>query len=133
MNIWVGVGRLTADPEIRVAAESQKTIARFRVAINRNKKEADFINCVAFDKTAELLEKYFHKGDRIGIQGRIQTGSYTNKDGQTVYTTDVMVGSIEFLQDKKAEAEPARTSYTEPVQQTFVDLGEVDEDDLPFK
>lgn len=132
MNLWVGVGRLTADPEIRVASETQKTIARFSVAINRNKKDADFINCVAFDKTAELLEKYFHKGDRIGVQGRIQTGSYKNRDGQTVRTTDVMVSSIEFLQDKKAEAEPAQTSYTEPVQQTFADLGEVDDDDLPF-
>lgn len=133
MNVWIGVGRLTADPEIRVASETQKTIARFSVAINRNKKDADFINCVAFDKTAELLEKYFHKGDRIGIQGRIQTGSYKNRDGQTVRTTEVMVSSIEFLQDKKAEAEPARTSYTEPVQQTFADLGEVDDDELPFK
>ena len=132
MNVWIGVGRLTADPEIRVASETQKTIARFSVAINRNKKDADFINCVAFDKTAELLEKYFHKGDRIGIQGRIQTGSYKNRDGQTVRTTEVMVSSIEFLHDKKAEAEPARTSYTEPVQQSFVDLGEVDDDDLPF-
>lgn len=125
MNVWIGVGRLTADPEIRVASETQKTIARFSVAINRNKKDADFINCVAFDKTAELLEKYFHKGDRIGIQGRIQTGSYKNRDGQTVRTTDVMVSSIEFLQDKKAEAEPAQTS--------FVDLGEVDDAELPFK
>lgn len=125
MNVWIGVGRLTADPEIRVASESQKTIARFSVAINRNKKDADFINCVAFDKTAELLEKYFHKGDRIGIQGRIQTGSYKNRDGQTVRTTEVMVSSIEFLQDKKAEAEPAQMS--------FVDLGEVDDAELPFK
>lgn len=124
MNKWIGVGRLTKDPEIRVTQE-QKSIGRITVAINRNRKDADFISCIAFDKKAELLEKYFRKGDRIGIVGSIRTGSYKNRDGQTVYTTDVMVDEIEFLQDKKQE----------PRQATFDDYSapeDVDDTDLPF-
>lgn len=102
MNNVQLVGRLTKDPEIRVIAESQKSVARFTVAVNRNKTDADFIPCVAFDKKAELLEKYVHKGDRIGVIGSIKTVSY-EKDGHKVYTTDVYVNEIEFLQDKKEE------------------------------
>ena len=99
MNRTTLVGRLTKDPDVRVT-EDQKTIARFTLAINRNKKDTDYIPCVAFNKTAELVEKYFHKGDRIGVWGSIRTGKY-EKDGRTVYTTDVYVDEIEFLQDKK--------------------------------
>lgn len=99
MNSWVGVGRLTKDPDVRVT-EDQKTIARFSIAINRNKKDTDYINCVAFGKTAELVEKYFHKGDRIGVFGSIRTGSY-EKDGKKITTFDIVVDEIEFLQDKK--------------------------------
>ena len=99
MNRVIIVGRLTKDPEIRVT-EAQKTIGRFTVAVNRNKNEADYINCVAFDRRAELLEKYFHKGDRIGVFGSIKTGSY-EKDGRRIATFDIVVDEIEFLQDKK--------------------------------
>lgn len=99
MNRVIIVGRLTKDPEIRVT-EAQKTIGRFTVAVNRNKNEADYINCVAFDRRAELLEKYFHKGDRIGVFGSIKTGSY-EKDGRRISTFDIVVDEIEFLQDKK--------------------------------
>lgn len=102
MNNWSGAGRLTRDPEIRVT-ETQKTVARFTVAINRSKTEADFIRCVAFDKEAEFLEKYFHQGDRIGVTGSIRTGSYTNKDGQKVQTTEIYANKVEFLQDKREE------------------------------
>lgn len=101
MNKLIAVGRLTKDPEIRVG--EQKTVARFSIAVNRNKKEADFIKCVAFDRKAELLEKYFRKGDRIGVVGRLQIGSYTNKDGVKIPTADIMVEEIEFLQDKREE------------------------------
>ena len=110
---------MTKDPEIRVNQE-QKNIGRFTIAVNRNKKEADFINCVALDRKAELLEKYFRKGDRIGVVGRIQTGSYTNRDGQKVYTTDIFVEEIEFLQDKKKE---------EKEDEVFLP---VDDEELPF-
>ncbi len=124
MNNWAGAGRLTADPEIRVTGD-QLTVARFTMAINRNRKETDFIPVVAFGKTAELIEKYFHKGDRIGVVGRIQTGSYKNKDGVTVKTFDAVANEIEFLQDKKQEPRQATLDdYSAPE--------DVDDADLPF-
>lgn len=124
MNNWAGAGRLTADPEIRVTGD-QLTVARFTMAINRNRKETDFIPVVAFGKTAELIEKYFHKGDRIGVVGRIQTGSYKNKDGVTVKTFDAVANEIEFLQDKKQEQKQATLDdYSAPE--------DVDDADLPF-
>ena len=105
MNKVQLVGRLTRDPEIRYSqGENATATARFSVAVNRRFKnsegnyDADFINCVAFGKSAEFIEKYFKKGMAIGLTGRIQTGSYTNKDGQKVYTTDVVVEETEFVE-----------------------------------
>lgn len=109
MNKVELVGRLTRDPEVRyTTGENANAIARFSVAVNRRFKnaegnyDADFINCVAFGKTAEFIEKYFRKGMAIGLTGRIQTGSYTNKDGQKVYTTDVVVEETEFVESKNS-------------------------------
>lgn len=105
MNKVVLVGRLARDPEIHYTNEGS-SVTRFAVAINRkyakkgNKQEADFINCVTFGKTAEFVEKYFKKGNRIGLSGRIQTGNYLNKDNQKVYTTDVIVEEVEFVESK---------------------------------
>lgn len=98
------VGRLTKDPEVRYT-DGGHSIARFNLAVDRrykreNEANADFISCIAFSKTAQFIEKYFKKGQRIGLNGRIQTGSYTNKDGQTVYTTDVAIESVEFVESK---------------------------------
>ena len=105
MNNVALAGRLTRDPEIRIT-QDQKSIARFTVAINRNRTDADFIRCVAFDKKAELLEKHFRMGDRIGLIGSIRTGYYTNRDGNKVETTEIIVNEIDFLQDKPKEAIP---------------------------
>ncbi|MCM1235598.1 MAG: single-stranded DNA-binding protein [Ruminococcus flavefaciens] len=109
MNKVELVGRLTRDPETRYTqGENSSAIARFSVAVNRRFKnaegnyDADFINCVAFGKTAEFIEKYFKKGMAIGISGRIQTGNYTNKDGVKVYTTDVVVEEAEFVESKNS-------------------------------
>jgi single-strand DNA-binding protein len=104
MNSVVLVGRLTRDPDVRYNPNGMG-IARFTVAVDRRIKregqpEADFISCVAFGKTAEFLEKYFTKGKLIGLSGSIQTGSYTNKDGQKVYTTDVVAENVEFVGSK---------------------------------
>lgn len=99
------IGRLTRDADIRYTSGGI-AIANFSIAVNRrirkdsNEQEADFISCVAFGKTAELIEKYVNKGNRIGVVGRIQTGKYENKDGKTVYTTDVIVENLEFLEYK---------------------------------
>ena len=102
MNKWIGVGRLTRDPEIRVN-QDQKAICRASMAINMGRDQVEYINITAFDKRADLIEKHFRKGDRIGIIGRIHNGSYTNKDGQKVNTSEIYVDEIEFLQDKREE------------------------------
>lgn len=106
MNKVVLIGRLTKDPDVRYSqGENSMAIARFSIAVDRKtksgeEKQADYPNCVAFGKVAELIEKYVHKGNRFGVIGHIQTGSYTNRDGVKVYTTDVMVDEIEFLESK---------------------------------
>lgn len=105
MNNVALIGRLARDPEIRYSqGENQLAIARFTIAVDRNKKDAgaDFISCVAFGKTAEFIEKYFSKGKKIGIIGHIQTGSY-EKDGAKVYTTDVIADQVEFVESKSSE------------------------------
>ena len=111
MNKVILMGRLTRDPEIRYSAgESSTAVARYSLAVDRRfrrdgEANADFINCVAFGKTAEFAERYFHQGIKIAITGRIQTGSYTNRDGQKVYTTDVVVEEQEFAESKAAANE----------------------------
>ena len=109
MNKVILMGRLTRDPEVRYSQGEQATaIARYTVAVDRrfrrdgDSQTADFIGCVAFGRQAEFAEKYFHKGIRIVITGRIQTGSYTNKDGVRVYTTDIVVEEQEFAESKAA-------------------------------
>ena len=105
MNQVVLSGRLCDEPETRYTqGENPTAVARYRLAVSRYKStEADFINCVAFGKGAEFAGKYLHKGVKILITGRIQTGSYKNKDGQTVYTTSVVVESHEFCEHKREE------------------------------
>ena len=101
-------GRLVRDPEIKFT-QTNKAIARFTLAVNRKFKnavgmyEADFINCICFEKRAELLRDYFNKGDMIGISGRIQTGSYEDQNGNKRYTTDIVVDELDFLQSKNKE------------------------------
>ena len=106
MNKVILMGRLTRDPEIRYSqGENAMAIARYTLAVDRRFKRdgeqtADFISCLAFGKSAEFAEKYLHQGTKILIEGRIQTGSYTNKEGQKVYTTEVVVESHEFAEGK---------------------------------
>lgn len=107
MNKVILMGRLTRDPDIRYSAgENSTAVARYTLAVDRRFKRdgdqtADFINCVAFGRSAEFAEKYLHQGIRMVITGRIQTGSYTNRDGVKVYTTDVIVEEQEFAESKK--------------------------------
>ena len=114
MNKVILMGRLTRDPEIRYSQGEQATaIARYTIAVDRRFKRnndgqsADFIGCVAFGRQAEFAEKYLHKGTKIALTGRIQTGSYTNRDGQKVYTTDVIVEEQEFAESKQASEQNA--------------------------
>ena len=108
MNKVVLMGRLTRDPEVRYSqGDNPLAIARFTLAVDRRFKRdgeqtADFINCVVFGRSAEFTEKYFHQGTKVVVSGRIQTGSYTNRDGVKVYTTEVVVEEQEFAESKAA-------------------------------
>lgn len=128
MNNVVLIGRLTKAPELRYIPESETAVATFTVAIDRigKEKKADFPRITVFGKSAENCEKYLDKGRLVGIQGRIQTGSYKNKDGVTVYTTDVVADRVEFLSsgDKKDD------SQTPGVPEGFQEIE--DDDSIPF-
>ena len=134
MNKTLLIGRTTKDPDIRYTqSEQPMTIARFNLAVDRRfKKEgeqsADFISCVAFGKTAEFIEKYVFKGTKIAVEGRIQTGSYTNNDGNKVYTTDVVVEQVEFAGSKTDSKSAAKESNDDSMN---VADG-LDDEGLPF-
>lgn len=108
MNKIILVGRLTKDPEL--SATQNSSYVRFNLAVDRRFKRdgdevtADFPSCITWGKTAEFIDKYFHKGMKLGLVGRIQTGSYTNRDGQKVYTTDVVAEEVEFVESKNASS-----------------------------
>lgn len=137
MNSVQLVGRLTRDPEIRYA-DGGSAVARFSLAVDRRYKSengptADFPNCVAFGRTAEFIEKYFRKGMRMGCQGRIQTGSYTNNDGQKVYTTDVVVESCEFVEAKASQQSEENNDGFGPADKNgFMNIPDDIDEELPF-
>ena len=132
MNKVILMGRLTRDPDVRYSAgEQQQAFARYTLAVDRrvrrdnndpNAQTADFISCVAFGRSAQFAEQYLHKGTKVVVTGRIQTGSYTNRDGQKVYTTDVVVEDQEFAESKAAaerydsgqQGSSQAASYTSP-------------------
>lgn len=130
MNKWIGCGRLTKDPVVKY--NNDNAVARFNLAVNRRFSkdgEADFISCVAFGKQGEFVEKYARKGMKFDIVGRIQTGNYKDKDGKTVYTTDVVVEEIEFGESKGTSAEPKAEPKKED--EGFMNVPD-DDDTLPF-
>ena len=135
MNKVILIGRLTKDADILTSAAGM-TIARFTLAVDRrfrrNNEEqtADFINCVAFSKTAEFLEKYGKKGTKFVVEGSIQTGSYTNKDGNKVYTTDVAVQSVEFVESKASSQNVQTQPSATPTD--FMQIDEINDEELPF-
>lgn len=133
MNVWNGIGRLTKDPDTRYTTDNM-AVARFTVAVDRYGKDAgaDFINCVAFKNTAEFIDKYFRKGMKIGITGHIQTGKYGNKDGKTVYTTDVVVDRAEFV-EKKADAPETIGQPTENPTDEFMKIPDNIDEEIPFQ
>lgn len=146
MNKVILMGRLTRDPEVRYSQGDNATaVARFTLAVDRrikrdNEASADFINCVSFGRSAEFAEKYFRKGTKIVICGRIQTGSYTNKDGQKVYTTDIAIEEQDFAESKATSQQNnsgsvQNNSNSRQSQKPQPDPDEfmsVDDDDLPF-
>lgn len=137
MNSVQLTGRLTRDPEVRYT-DGGMSIARFTLAVNRrfkseNGPDADFIRCVAFGKTAEFIEKYFLQGKKMDLNGRIQTGSYTNQEGNKVYTTDIVVENVEFGESKAAQKNrggQAVQGAADP--DGFMNIPEGIDDELPF-
>lgn len=136
MNKVILMGRLTREPEVRYSQGNEPMcIARYSLAVDRRFKregeqDADFINCVAFGKNGEFAEKYLHKGMKIAVTGRIQTGSYTNKEGQKVYTTDIVVEEHEFAESKGTKTDDVPT-FT-PDANGFVGIPDGIEEELPF-
>ena len=146
MNKVILMGRLTRDAEIRYSqGESSTAIARFSLAVDRRfrrdneEQTADFINCVAFGRTAEFLERFGRKGTNFVLEGRIQTGSYTNKDGQRVYTTDVVAENVEFAESKNNSSAgndfggaPSAPSPSGAAGDGFMNIPEGIDEELPF-
>jgi single-strand DNA-binding protein len=140
MNKVILMGRLTRDPEVRYSAgDNAMAIARFSLAVDRRRRanggaddqSADFINCVSFGKQAEFAEKYLRKGTKLLVTGRIQTGSYTNKDGVKVYTTDVVVEEQEFA-ESKASGTAAPQTPPQADANGFMNVEDTDLEELPF-
>lgn len=137
MNKVILIGRVVRDAEIRYSQGANTTcIARYTLAVDRKFKQegqpnADFINCIAFGKLGEFAEKYLHKGTKIAVTGRIQTGSYTNKDGQKVYTTDVVVEEQEFCESKSSNKSQGN-DRPQTSSDDFMNIPDGVEDGLPF-
>jgi single-strand DNA-binding protein len=135
MNKVILMGRLTRDPEVRYSGET--AVARYTLAVDRRwKKEgeatADFINCVTFGKNGEFAGKYLHKGIKIAITGRIQTGNYTDKDGKKVYTTDIVVEEHEFSESKGNGTPENEVPTFKPDANGFISIPDGIEEELPF-
>jgi len=145
VNKFIGIGRLTRDPDVRYTqGENSMCVARYTLAIDRhvkrdqNQQTADFISCLAFGKNGEFAEKYLHKGMKIAVTGRIQTGSYTNREGQKVYTTDIVVEDQEFAESKSAQqtggVPQQKNGQPDDIADEggFMDIPDSLDEDLPF-
>ena len=141
MNKVILMGRLTREPDVRYSqnADGSMAVARYTLAVDRrrgrnsdNEQSADFISCVAFGRSGEFAEKYLHQGTKIVVTGRIQTGSYTNKDGQRVYTTDVVVEEQEFAESKRAAGEQAENAGYSDAGDGFMNIPDGIDGELPF-
>ena len=147
MNKVILMGRLTREPDVRYSqnADGSMAVARYTLAVDRrrgrnsdNEQSADFISCVAFGRSGEFAEKYLHQGTKIVVAGRIQTGSYTNKDGQKIYTTDVVVEECEFAESKNAAGDNSgftpsdRPSPSSAAGDGFMNIPDGIDEELPF-
>lgn len=139
MNKAILIGRLVRDVDVRQSQGNEPmTIARYTIAVDRRTKKkegeqsADFIPVIAFGKAGEFAEKYFHKGTKVVVTGRIQTGSYTNKDGQKVYTTDIIAEDQEFAESKATSGEAKTKQEEAPADDGFVNVDSDIDESLPF-
>ena len=148
MNKVILMGRLTRDPEVRYSQGSNMAIARFSLAVNRRfpregEPDSDFFNCTAFGKTAEFVEKYFHKGSRMSLVGRVQNDNYTNKNGEKVYSVQIIAEEVEFAERKSTADANAAAGFggsgagPAPANDSdagddFMPVPEGVDDDIPF-
>nr|DAY40679.1 MAG TPA: Single strand binding protein [Caudoviricetes sp.] len=141
MNSVILIGRLTRDPELVYTPGNQTAVTHFSIAVDRptaqgKERQADFIRITTFGKQAENCDRYLHKGKQVAVNGRIQTGSYKNKEGQTVYTTDVIANNVEFLsssqQGTPRQPDEAYSNSTPNYQDEMPDAFEATEEDIPF-
>ncbi len=140
MNKCMFMGRLTRDPEVRYSQGANATaVARFSIAVDRRfrregEPEADFFNCTCFGKQAEFVEKYLKQGTKIVLCGRVENDNYTNKDGQKVYGTRIMVEEVEFAESKNASSGSANNAPTKPANanEGFMDIPDGIDEELPF-
>lgn len=142
MNKFIGLGRVVRDPEVRYSqGENASCVARYSLAIDRRFKRdgeptADFINCVAFGKQGEFAEKYLRQGTKIAIVGRIQTGSYTDRNGNKVYTTDIVVEEQEFAESKASQGTSEQQPKPQPTPSDlgdgFMNIPDGLDEELPF-
>lgn len=134
MNKCILIGRLVRDPEVRwTQGQDSMCVAKFTLAVDRrikkeNEQSADFISCTAFKKTAEFVEKYVKKGTKIAVEGRWQTGSYTNKDGVKIYTNDCVLEAVEFAESKQQ----TETAPKAPADDDFMNVPDNIDDEVPF-
>ena len=141
MNKCIMIGRLTKDPEVRYTQSrngEQMAVARFTIAVDRRfakegETSADFFTCTAFGKLGEFAEKSLKKGTKILLTGRIQNDNYTNKNGEKVYSTQIMVDEMEFAESKKSEGQPKQEEQPRQKEDEFLAIPEGIENDLPFK
>lgn len=140
MNSVVLIGRLTRDPELNYTPNTQTAVARFTVAVDRpvsrdKERQADFIRITVFGKQAETVDRYLAKGRQVAVHGRIETGSYKNKEGATVYTTDVIADRVEFLgskNDSRSDAPRGGDNFNGPDDSDLPDSFQAADDDMPF-
>lgn len=141
LNHTVLMGRLTKDVELRYSQGGDMAIARFVLAVDRDykaqgadKPETDFISCLAFGKTAEFISKYFGKGKMLAAVGSIQTGSYTNREGQKVYTTEVKVDKVSFTGESKQDSAQQSKKDSKPIEADdgFYPIDDIEDEDMPF-
>lgn len=139
MNKIELIGRLTREPEIRVSqGDNAKTIAKFTLAVDRRRQtpdgqhEADFISCTAFGKLGEFAEKYLHQGTKIAVTGRLQTGSYTNREGQKIWTSDVIVEEAEFVEPKRDGQGQGGLPQAASSPDGFMNIPECEDESMPF-
>ena len=134
MNKWVGIGRLTKDPELNFAAGTGTAVCRFSLAVTRpfKKDETDFINCIAFNKRAETIAQYLTKGRQLAVTGSIRTGSYDAKDGTKRYTTDIVVDSFEFIGQGNNNNQGNTPQNNFGGMNFEEDMTPVDDGDMPF-